>query len=50
MKPFWHLGGVASSFVMLKESSENTLYNFAQVVNVTQLVRLPVTVKLHANV
>ncbi|KAG7270280.1 hypothetical protein CRUP_037504 [Coryphaenoides rupestris] len=37
MKPFWHLGGVASSFIMLKESSENTLYNFAQVVNVTQL-------------
>ncbi|KAJ3591211.1 hypothetical protein NHX12_009158 [Muraenolepis orangiensis] len=37
MKPFWHLGGVASSFVMLKESSENTLYNMAQVVNVTQL-------------
>ncbi|XP_056468285.1 latexin isoform X5 [Gadus chalcogrammus] len=37
MEPFWHLGGVASSFVMLKESSENTLYNMAQVVSVTQL-------------
>ncbi|KAG7471088.1 hypothetical protein MATL_G00120680 [Megalops atlanticus] len=36
MKPFWHLGGVASSFVMLKESNESTLYNMAQVVNVTQ--------------
>ncbi|XP_029922773.1 latexin isoform X2 [Myripristis murdjan] len=37
MKPLWHLGGVASSFVMLKESTENTLYNMAQVANVTQL-------------
>ncbi|XP_034024218.1 latexin [Thalassophryne amazonica] len=37
MKPLWHLGAVASSFVMLNESTENTLYNFAQVANVTQL-------------
>ncbi|KAJ8388673.1 hypothetical protein AAFF_G00130820 [Aldrovandia affinis] len=37
MKPFWHLAGVASSFVMLKESNESTLYNMAQVANVTQL-------------
>ncbi|XP_029964769.1 latexin isoform X2 [Salarias fasciatus] len=35
-KPLWHLGIVASSFVMLKESSENSLYNMAQVVNITQ--------------
>ncbi|XP_053730101.1 latexin isoform X1 [Synchiropus splendidus] len=37
MKPFWHLGSVASSFVMLQESTEETLYNMAQVANVTQL-------------
>ncbi|KAG9348314.1 hypothetical protein JZ751_002049 [Albula glossodonta] len=37
MRPFWHLGAVASSFVMLKESNESTLYNMAQVANVTQL-------------
>ncbi|XP_044060031.1 latexin isoform X2 [Siniperca chuatsi] len=37
MKPFWHLGIVASSFVMLNESTENTLYNMAQVANITQL-------------
>ncbi|XP_051255096.1 latexin isoform X1 [Dicentrarchus labrax] len=37
MKPLWHLGFVASSFVMLNESTENTLYNMAQVANVTQL-------------
>ncbi|XP_028320679.1 latexin isoform X2 [Gouania willdenowi] len=36
-KPFWHLGIVASSFVMLNESNENTLYNMAQVANITQL-------------
>ncbi|XP_077421482.1 latexin isoform X2 [Vanacampus margaritifer] len=35
--PFWHLGAVASSFVMLGESTEYTLYNMAQVANVTQL-------------
>lgn len=39
MKPLWHLGAVASSFVMLNESTEDTLYNMAQVANVTQLVR-----------
>lgn len=37
MKPLWHLGMVASSFIMLQESTENTLYNMAQVGNVTQL-------------
>ncbi|KAM9853594.1 latexin isoform 2-T3 [Aulostomus maculatus] len=37
MKPLWHLGAVASSFVMLNESTENTLYNMARVANVTQL-------------
>ncbi|CAN9511439.1 unnamed protein product [Ophioblennius macclurei] len=36
-KPLWHLGIVASSFIMLKESTENSLYNMAQVVNITQL-------------
>ncbi|XP_051813457.1 latexin isoform X1 [Acanthochromis polyacanthus] len=36
-KPLWHLGIVASSFIMLKESNENTLYNMAQVANITQL-------------
>lgn len=38
MKPLWHLGIVASSFVMLNESTENTVYNMAQVANITQLV------------
>lgn len=38
MKPLWHLGIVASSFVMLNESTEDTLYNMAQVANITQLV------------
>lgn len=42
MKPLWHLGIVASSFIMLNESTENTLYNMAQVANVTQLVGRPV--------
>ncbi|XP_038549209.1 latexin isoform X1 [Micropterus salmoides] len=37
MKPLWHLCIVASSFVMLNESTENTLYNMAQVANITQL-------------
>lgn len=37
MKPLWQLGIVASSFVMLQESSEDTLYNMAQVANITQL-------------
>ncbi|XP_061916257.1 latexin-like isoform X1 [Entelurus aequoreus] len=36
-EPFWHLGRVASSFIMLAESSENTLYNMAQVANLTQM-------------
>lgn len=38
MVPLWHLGIVASSFVMLNESTEDTLYNMAQVANITQLV------------
>lgn len=38
MKPLWHLGIVASSFVMLNESTEDTLYNMAQVADITQLV------------
>ncbi|XP_040902690.1 latexin isoform X2 [Toxotes jaculatrix] len=37
MEPFWRLGTVASSFVMLNESTEDTLYNMAQVANITQL-------------
>ncbi|XP_017280249.1 latexin [Kryptolebias marmoratus] len=37
MKPFWHLCIVASSFVMLSESTEGTLYNMAQVASITQL-------------
>ncbi|XP_029302260.1 latexin isoform X2 [Cottoperca gobio] len=37
MKPLWHLSIVASSAVMLNESTENTLYNMAQVANITQL-------------
>lgn len=37
MEPFWHLGCVASSFVMLRESNESALYNMAQVANFTQL-------------
>ncbi|XP_008307902.1 latexin isoform X2 [Cynoglossus semilaevis] len=37
MEPLWHLGIVASSFIMLNQSTENTLYNMAQVANVTQL-------------
>ncbi|XP_078480456.1 latexin [Lampetra planeri] len=37
MKPLWSLGAVASSFVMLNQSNEDTLYNMAQVANVTQL-------------
>lgn len=38
MKPLWHLAIVASSFIMLNESTEDTLYNMAQVSNITQLV------------
>ncbi|XP_039510024.1 latexin [Pimephales promelas] len=36
MQPFWHLARVAASFIMLRESSENTEYNLAQVANLTQ--------------
>lgn len=38
MKPLWHLGIVASSFIMLNESTEDSLYNMAQVANITQQV------------
>lgn len=38
MRPLWHLGIVASSFIMMNESTESTLYNMAQVANITQLV------------
>ncbi|XP_026797044.3 latexin [Pangasianodon hypophthalmus] len=37
MFPFWHLGWLAASFVMLNESSENTRYNMAQVAKIKQL-------------
>ncbi|KAK3513491.1 hypothetical protein QTP70_015500 [Hemibagrus guttatus] len=37
MVPFWHLGCLAASFVMLNESNENTLYNMAQVSKLKQL-------------
>ncbi|XP_069004285.1 latexin [Embiotoca jacksoni] len=37
MRPLWHLGIVASSFIMLNESTEDTLFNMAQVANITQL-------------
>lgn len=39
MVPFWHLGHLVASFVMLNESNENTLYNLAQVSKLQQLVR-----------
>lgn len=38
MKPFWHLARVASSFIMLRESTENTEFNMAQVASVAQQV------------
>lgn len=38
MKPFWMLCIVASTFIMLSESTENTMYNMAQVGRITQLV------------
>lgn len=38
MKPFWHLARVAASFIMLRESSEKTELNMAQVANITQQV------------
>ncbi|GAA6082927.1 latexin [Tachysurus ichikawai] len=37
MVPFWHLGHLVASFVMLNESNENTLYNLAQVSKLQQL-------------
>lgn len=39
--PLMHLATVASSFIMLNESTEDTLYNVAQVANITQLVGRP---------
>ncbi|KAG9278531.1 latexin isoform X2 [Astyanax mexicanus] len=53
MVPFWKLAGVASTFIMLNESNENTLYNLAQVAKITQLesqngqLRLEYVVLLH---
>ncbi|XP_056612213.1 latexin isoform X2 [Triplophysa dalaica] len=40
MKPFWHLARVASSFIMLRESTENTEFNMAQVASVAQQANL----------
>ncbi|KAI5626398.1 latexin isoform X4 [Silurus asotus] len=37
MIPFWHLGWLAASFIMLNESNENTRYNMAQVSKLNQL-------------
>ncbi|XP_067306027.1 latexin isoform X2 [Pseudorasbora parva] len=36
MKPFWHLARVAASVIMLRESSESTEFNMAQVASVSQ--------------
>ncbi|XP_043115455.1 latexin isoform X2 [Puntigrus tetrazona] len=36
MQPFWRLARVAASFIMLRESSENTEFNMAQVASITQ--------------
>uniref|UniRef100_A0A8C2G1F8 Latexin n=1 Tax=Cyprinus carpio TaxID=7962 RepID=A0A8C2G1F8_CYPCA len=36
MQPFWRLARVAASFIMLRESSENTEFNMAKVASVTQ--------------
>uniref|UniRef100_A0A671LKE2 Cystatin LXN-type domain-containing protein n=1 Tax=Sinocyclocheilus anshuiensis TaxID=1608454 RepID=A0A671LKE2_9TELE len=36
MQTFWRLAHVAASFIMLRESSENTEFNMAQVASVTQ--------------
>ncbi|KAL0173467.1 hypothetical protein M9458_029435, partial [Cirrhinus mrigala] len=38
MLPFWRLGRVAASFIMLRESSEDTEFNMVQVASVTQQV------------
>lgn len=48
MKPLWHLSIVASSVVMLNKSTEDTLYNMAQVANITQLVGHPL--RFHSSV
>ncbi|XP_060731202.1 latexin isoform X2 [Tachysurus vachellii] len=37
MVPFWNLGRLVASFVMLNQSNENTLYNLAQVSKLQQL-------------
>ncbi|XP_060761815.1 latexin [Neoarius graeffei] len=37
MVPFWHLGRLAASFIMLNQSNENTLYGMAQVSKIKQL-------------
>lgn len=36
MVPFWQLGGLAASFIMLNESNEDTMYNLAQVSKIKQ--------------
>ncbi|XP_016115118.1 latexin isoform X2 [Sinocyclocheilus grahami] len=36
MQPFWRLARVAASFIMLRESSENTEFNMVQMASVTQ--------------
>uniref|UniRef100_A0A8C1DNJ9 Latexin n=1 Tax=Cyprinus carpio carpio TaxID=630221 RepID=A0A8C1DNJ9_CYPCA len=36
MQPFWRLARVAASFIMLRESSENTEFNMAKVASITQ--------------
>lgn len=36
MQPFWRLARVAASFIMLRESSENTEFNMVQVASITQ--------------
>uniref|UniRef100_A0A672QAL2 Cystatin LXN-type domain-containing protein n=1 Tax=Sinocyclocheilus grahami TaxID=75366 RepID=A0A672QAL2_SINGR len=38
MQPFWRLARVAASFIMLRESSENTEFNMVQMASVTQQV------------
>ncbi|CAG6002427.1 unnamed protein product [Menidia menidia] len=50
MKPFWHLAIVASSSIMLNESTENTLYNMAQVANITQLATENEQLKFQAHI
>ncbi|XP_068173982.1 latexin isoform X2 [Antennarius striatus] len=50
MEPLRTLGIVASSVVMLNQSSENTLYNMVQVANLTQLSTENDQLKFHYHV